>query len=236
VLGAATIMTALVRLAKWAAATTVVVLACGACGSTPPPTQRSDEDLGVGVFVGCEMPAPVTKALGSLLSVLSSRGIDVGVEGLVIYDHDLASGGNTLELAFGGESATTLAGVLAIDNPEIASALASLPTIGAGASLLAAATIDLDFGSDWQGISFSLLGCLGASVGVGGAGRWQVLWSTDSSSVGTGGYFGAVDVASYGACSGGAVAVVSDEDLGVLATLWNRLFGGDGGDTGDDGG
>jgi hypothetical protein len=179
-------------------------------------------DLSVGVFAECELPTPLRPILDSLGQALGGHGIEISGEAILVYDHDLACGGNTLELLLGGGAAWSLGDALGLGQSEIQG---FLNEFGATAGLLATATVGLDFNGNWDGIQFGLDGYAGGDVfGVGG-GRWKILWSTDKSEVGEEGFWASISVASDGACSAGGVAFGSDKDVSVLKQAWDTLTG-----------
>jgi hypothetical protein len=200
----------------------LLALICAACSGTPAKDHSATGDLSVGVFGECELPTPLQPLLDSLGAALGTHGIEISGEAILVYDHDLACGGNTLEILLGGETAWSLGDALGLGRSDIQGLLDSF---GASAGLLVTATVGLDFGGNWEGIQFAVDGFVGGNVFGAGAGRWKILWSTDRSEVGEEGFWGSITVSTNGACSAGGVVFTSDSDDSVLKAAWDKLTG-----------
>jgi hypothetical protein len=199
----------------------LLALIC-ACSGAPAEDHSTTGDLSVGVFGECELPTPLQPLLDSLGAALGTHGITISGEAILVYDHDLQCGGNTLEILLGGETAWSLGNALGLGESDIQGLL---DNFGASAGLLATATVGLDFGGNWEGITFGVDGFVGGNVFGAGGGRWKVLWSTDPSQVGEEGFWGSITVSTNGACSAGGVVFSSQSDDNVLKAAWDNLTG-----------
>jgi len=203
-----------------------VVCVTAACAAPAPETTAATADkLAVGVFAECALPAPLQPVLEKLYEAMEGRGIEISAEVIILYDYDLTKKENTLEVLFGGAVAGELAGALGIDEGEVNGWLSEL---GAEGGILGAATVGLDFGGDWEGINFALVGYEGADVFAGSGGAWQVLWTTDrtENAGDKSGFWGAITLTTNGACKAGGLVAASKNDVNVLWTAWEWLTGG----------
>ena len=215
------------------------VVLSAACSSNSTPATSNANALAVGVFGECALPAPLQPVLKALYTAMEGHGVELSAEVILLYDHDLTSGNNTLEVLFGGAVATELAGALGLEDHVPG----WLNSVGGEGGLLAAATVGLDFGGNWEGITFAIVGYEGGDVFAGSGGAWQVLWTNEAeASAGDNqGFWAAVTVTTNGACKAGGIVTASQNDVGVLWTAWQWLTGAagtpqpDGGSGGDAG-
>jgi hypothetical protein len=191
--------------------------------SSAATTNATTEDLSVGVFGECELPTPLKPVLSKIAHALHSRGVEISGEMILVYDHDLTSGDNTVELLIGGAAAWSLGSALGLGSEKLQG---MLDEVGGEAGILGSVTVGLDFGGDWEGINFALDAYSGADVFAGSGGRWKVIWSTKQDEVGQEGFWASVTVATDGLCKGGGVAFASDDDLNVLRRAWDYLVNG----------
>jgi hypothetical protein len=192
--------------------------ATGSSGKTQ--TLKAAADLSIGVFGECGLDGALKPLLGSLMHVLESKGIDLSAELLIVYNKELNSGENTLEILFGGGGAATAATAAGLAPAQLASLLENF---GGEAGLLAGATISLDFDGTFGNVHWSFDAYSGADLYAASGGRWKLIWSQDPSEIGETGYWASITVASGAVCKGGAVVFASD---GAITTLWNLITGG----------
>ena len=154
------------------------------------------------------------------MHALESRGIEIGLEFIIVYNRELNTGDNSLEILFGGGPAWAVGAALGFTSPQIG---AMLQQVGLNAGLLVGATVDLNFGGDFGSIHFSLDAYAGGDMFAFGAGRWQLLWSQDKTEIGETGYWAAIAVTSGAVCQAGLVFFASDPAIRVL---WDLLTTG----------
>ena len=189
--------------------------ACAASAEEQDETVASEADeLSVGVFAECALPGPARGLLAKVLGKLHGLGIEVGVEAIIAYDHDLVTGADTVEVLFGGVLAGNFAKAMKVPSTI-------LGDLGVHGGLLGTVTMTLDGEKQGQ-LRYGLVAYGGGDVYAAAGGRWKTLWSTDQAYVGGAGYWASVTAASAGACKGGAVMFVGDHEV---ADGWRRLRG-----------
>jgi hypothetical protein len=191
-------------------------------GSNTPAYGEEQPDLSVGVFGECDLPSPLRPLLDEVGQLLLGKGVDIEGEAILVYDHDLQCGGNSLELLVGGSAAWSLGAALGLGEDELHGLLNE---VSATTGLLISATVGLDFDGSWEGIQFAVDGYAGGDILGTGGGTWKILWSTDPSEVGETGFWASITVGSDGACSAGGVVFGTDGELGVLKSAWDSLTG-----------
>jgi hypothetical protein len=204
--------------------------AVASCSDAQQPAtdlRLENPDLSVGVYGECELPSGLQGIVGKVTSALGDVGLELGAEIIFVYDYDLASSAQTLELLIGGSAGINIAKYVG-EAAESAAGEASSGG-GPGGGVLVSATVPVNWSGSLKDITWGVDAYGGAEFFggevSGGGGTWKVLWSSNASDIGESGYWGSAGGSIGGTCSAGGVVFTSNSDLCVIKGWLVKIFG-----------
>jgi hypothetical protein len=204
--------------------------AVASCSDAQQPAtdlRIENPDLSVGVYGECELPSGLQGIVGNVTAALGDVGIELGAEVIFVYDYDLASSAQTLELLIGGSVGTDIAKYVGAGAEEAVGEASSGG--GPGGGVLVSATVPVNWSGSLKDITWGVDAYGGAEIFggevQGGGGTWKVVWSSNSSDVGESGYWGSAGGSIGGTCSAGGVVFTSNSDLCVIKGWLGKIFG-----------